>query len=302
MMRGQILDNIFNTLKGWLSRLALRSISVLLSFLSLFRRFAAGHSKPRDRGSMTRTHSQCDVPQDDAPIYPNLLPSDKTSLEVSGDPSSPSDDPYSRTRSQSNLRQGTEMSVLEAHTTTETCSSAAGSNPSLSVSSLHSSRQSQSPPPSPRIPYDMKGKGITLQSSTSPSPHVGLHELIPGSQWRTSSMNSRDSVTGRSSAHSLAASESRRSEYRKHVGPVHSFVHSSLADLHHGSINRISVPLGLPVQAVPISDTGIDPNFHLIIPPGDDGEPGSEVVTLYDPPKIEAFVPDDIKRYDRATR
>jgi hypothetical protein len=60
--------------------------------------------------------------------------------------------------------------------------------------------------------------------------------------------------------------------------------------------------LGLPVQAVPISDTGIDPNFHLINLPGDDGEPGSEVVTLYDPPNIEGFVPDDIKRYERKTR
>lgn len=189
---------------------------------------------------------------------------------------------------------------MEAHTTTKTYPSTAGSNPSLSVSSLHSSRQSQSPPPSPRIPYDQKGKGIASQSSTSPSPLVGLHELIPGSQWRTSSMNSRASVSARSSIRSLAMSECRRSEYRKHVGPVHSFVHSSLADLHHGSINRVSVPLGLPV--VPISDTGIDPNFRLIILPGDYGEPGSEVVTLYDPPNIEGFVPDDIKRYERETR
>jgi hypothetical protein len=115
------------------------------------------------------------------------------------------------------LRQGTDMFLLEqADPATKAYPSATESNTfsSDSVSSLYS----QSLPPSSRILYGQKGKEIDLaeiggtqssvrdngtflehplQLSTSrgSSPLLGIDELVPGSQWRTPSMNNRISVS-----------------------------------------------------------------------------------------------------------
>jgi hypothetical protein len=178
-MRAQVPAYIFRILKKCLSQLARRSANLLFSFLSSLRRFAVGRSKLCDRdqrwkaGSRFSTgdlmRSQGDVAGDDhdVPIYPSLLPPDQMSLEVAGGPPSPSDDPYSRTHSRQNLRQDTVtgISLLELDPATRAYPSATGSNQfsSDSVSSLHPSRHardSQSLPPSPRIPYGQKGKGI----------------------------------------------------------------------------------------------------------------------------------------------
>ncbi|OAX35810.1 hypothetical protein K503DRAFT_784809 [Rhizopogon vinicolor AM-OR11-026] len=334
MMRAQFLAYVFEILKKWLSRLARRPASLLFSFLSLLRRFTAVHGRRWIAGTRfsieALMQSPGDVEGDHVPIYPSLFPPDQTLM---GDRPSHSDVPYSSTYSRPILRQGTEMHVLEADTT-KPYSSAAQSNRFLSgsVSSLHSFRhagESQSPPDSPRISHDQKGKGIDplergvkegslnnrtflerpLQTSTSPGPSrlLGLHELAPRSQWRASPMNSSVSLnTRRSFAGSLAVSESGRSEYRKHTGPVHSLsgsVHGSRADLHHGSPNKVSFPLGLPFQAVPVSDSGIDTNVHFTVPPGSDGEPGSEVITLYqDELAVMELVPGEIKRYEGKIR
>ncbi|OJA08912.1 hypothetical protein AZE42_07366 [Rhizopogon vesiculosus] len=334
MMRAQFLAYIFEILKRWLLRLARRPASLLFSFLSLLRRFTAGRGRRWITGTRFSTEalmrSPGDVEGDDVPIYPSLLPPDQMLM---GDRRPPSDDPYSSTPSPPVLRQGTVMHALEADTTTKPYSSAAQSNWFLSgsLSSLHSFQhagESHSPSDNPRISYDQKGKGVDplergvkessldnrtflehpsqTSISAGPSRLLGLHELAPGSQWRASPMNSSVSLnTRRSFARSLAVSESGRSEYRKHTGPVHSLpgsVHSSRADLHHGSPNKVSVPLGLPVQAVPVSDSGIDTNVHFTVPPGSDGEPGSEVITLYDELAVMELVPEKIKRYEGKTR
>ena len=90
-------------------------------------------------------------------------------------------------------------------------------------------------------------------------------------------------------------SEDRRSEYPRLVGLGHipGSARNSMADLSHASPHEVPVLSYLPVQAVPARSIAL---------PGSDGQPGSEVATLYDPPLVMEVVPERIKRYERKTR
>jgi hypothetical protein len=320
VMTGQFLAQIFKILKKWLLRLAHGSASLFLSLLSLFRRFAVQPSKLGDRHTRFSTGALRDtVTGEDVPIFSSRLP---LSLEVVGDPPSPSDVPYSRTHS---LRGGTDMPSPGAATSTKAYPSAEPYRlSSHSVSSLHLPQQggeSHSTPPSPRIPYDQKGKGVDpverggkessvdnktsprhpLQASGSPhpSPLLGIHGLAPISQ-RAPSVNS----SMRSFTLSIAGSESRQADYRTHTrGAVRSrpvTPRSSFADLRHRSPHTAPIPSDVFFQAVPALDTGIDSHIHSIaLPGGDEERLGTDVDTIYDGPPISEMVADGVKRYGR---
>jgi hypothetical protein len=124
-------------------------------------------------------------------------------------------------------------------------------------------------------------------------------------------MNSGSSTNTRCSIpRSIAGSESRRSEYRKHTGPVHYLpgsTHGSVVDLYHASSRAVSVRSDLPgpIQAVPTSNTDIDHHAHFTAPPlSSNGleHPPTEVVVVYDLPQIGELVPDQVRRYKSKIR
>jgi hypothetical protein len=319
VMTRQFLAQIFKILKKWLLRLAHGSASLFLSLLSLFRRFTARPSKLGDRHTRFSTGALRDtVTGEDVHIFSSLLPSGQLLLEVVGDPPSPSDVPYSRTHARS-LRRGADMPSSEDATSTKAYPNVAEPYrlSSHSASSLHLSQQggeSHSTPPSPRIPYNQKGKGVDpverggkessvdnktsprhpLQASGSPhlSPLLGFHGL-------PISVNS--SVY--SLTRSIVGSEKRQAEYRTHTGAIHSrpvSVRGSFVDLRHGSPHRVPIPSDVSVQAVPISGPGIDSRVRFTAPPGGDEEqPGTDVIIIYEGPPIGAMVADGVKRYER---
>jgi hypothetical protein len=312
MMTARLVAQIFKILRKWLLRLARSSASLFLSFLSLLRHFAAHPSRLCDTLIRFSTGAlQSTIAGEDAPICSSLLPSGQPSLEVAGDPPSPSDVPYSEIHERS-LRRDMQSQMSSPH---ETHPSAEPYRLFLhSVSSL--SQQSGGSHSPSRIPYDQKGKGVERRSKESltdnrtspkhplqapnsplPSPLLGLHGLP--TLYRTPSVNSGTSVY--SFARSMAGSESRKAEYRIHTGAVHSRpvnVHGSFADLHHGSLHAIPIPSDLPVQAVPVSGLGIDSHIHFTAPPAGDKQPGAEVVVYAGPP-MGAMVADDVRRYTR---
>lgn len=339
MMKSQ-LTHILNVLKKWLSRLARRSASLFFAILSFLHRFASGHLKLGDRKLITRfpsralLRSQGDIEGEDVPICSSLLPPGLMGLEAVGEPPSPSDDPYTGThpRHLRPLRKGTANPPLEANptsteypSTTETDGLHQGSmssshlSPQMDESSVNNRtflenplQESSSPGPSrlsglhevSRTQSQPRGfMDDTHSVNTTRTPSMGyLAPDMPYSQHASSSRISLNS--GRSLTRSIARSESRQAAYRTHKGPVHSrpvSVHNFVADMRHGSPNRVSVPLDLPSQAVPALDTGIDCHVHYTAPPGSDEQPGSEVVMVYDGPPTSAMVARDVRRYERCT-
>jgi hypothetical protein len=150
---------------------------------------------------------------------------------------------------------------------------------------------------------NVRDNGTSLKDPLQRSSSPGLR--------RTPSMNSGSSMNTRCSIpRSIAGSESRRSEYRKHTGPVRSLpgsIHGSLVDLHHASSRAVSVRSGLPgpIQAVPTSNTGFDPYVHFTAPPlssSDLEHPPTEVVVVYDLPPIGELIPDKVRRYESKIR
>ncbi|OAX35808.1 hypothetical protein K503DRAFT_343937 [Rhizopogon vinicolor AM-OR11-026] len=168
MILTQSLAQIFKILKKWLSRLTQSSASLIVSLLSLLRHFATRSSRLSDLPTRIFTGAlRGDVAAGkDPPICFSLLPPGQMSLEVqvAGDHPSPSDDPYSGTCARP-LRNSTEIPSPEVGKTTKAYPSAVEPYQlsSDSVSILHLSQQagvSQSHPPSPKIPYHQKGKGV----------------------------------------------------------------------------------------------------------------------------------------------
>jgi hypothetical protein len=314
VMTRQFLAQIFKILKKWPLRLAHGSASLFLSLLSLFRRFIAQPSKLSDTRFSTGALRDT-VTGEDVPIFSSLLPSGQLLLEVVGDPPSPSDVPYSRTHARS-LRRGADMPSSEDATSTKAYPNVAEPYrlSSHSASSLHLSQQggeSHSTPPSPRIPYNQKGKGVdpmkrggkesSVDNKTSPRHPLqasGSPHLSPLLCFQGPVNSSMYSLT-----RSIAGSEKRQAEYRTHTGTVHSrpvSVRSSFADLRHGSPHRVPIPSDVSVQAVPISGPGIDSRVRFTAPPGGDEEqPGTDVVVIYEGPPIGAMVADGVKRYER---
>ncbi|OJA08916.1 hypothetical protein AZE42_07368 [Rhizopogon vesiculosus] len=311
MIITQSLTQIFKVLKKWLSRLTQSSVNLVVSLLSLLRHFATRSSRPGNLPTRIFTGAlQGNVAGKDPPICSSLLPPGQMSLEVqlevAGDHPSPSDDPYSRTHARP-LRKSTEIPSPEAGKITKAYPSAAEPYQlsSDSVSTLHLSQQagaSQSHPPSPKIPYHQKGKGVDpgerggkessvdnrspsrppLQVSGSPgqSPLLGPHGLSTPNL-RTPSLNS--GISRYSSARSIAGSDTRQAEYRTHTESVHSrpvSVRSSFADLH--------------IAPVP----GIDRRYHVTAPPDSNEQPGPGVME-YEGPPIGVMVADGVKRYEK---
>jgi hypothetical protein len=119
-MTARFVAQIFKILKKWLLRLARSSAGLFLFFLSLLRRFAARPSKLCDTLTRLSTGAlQSTIAGEDAPICSSLLPSGQPSLEVAGDPPSPSDVPYSGTHERSLRRDAQMPSPYEAHPSAE---------------------------------------------------------------------------------------------------------------------------------------------------------------------------------------
>ncbi|KAG1753613.1 uncharacterized protein EDB91DRAFT_1333047 [Suillus paluster] len=68
----------------------------------------------------------------------------------------------------------------------------------------------------------------------------------------------------------------------------------------HGSPDMPSIPFHSPVQAVPRSDPGIDHHTHYTVPPGNDEQPGQEVVMVHDGLLIAPMVATEVRRYQRS--
>ncbi|KAG2035470.1 hypothetical protein BDR03DRAFT_522401 [Suillus americanus] len=327
--------HILNILKKWLSRLARPSASLFFVVLASLHRFAAGHLKFCDQGSITRFHSgvlprsQEDIKVGGLPICPSLLPPGQTGQEATEEPLSPSDDPYteSHLRHPRPVRKGTALPPLDVNPTTIGYTSATQTDGlhQGSVSSSHLSlhmeessvkskafpkdgalQEFSSPGPS-RLsslhdvstthsrPRGYMDDAHSINSTRSPS----MRHLAPGMPYSQHASGSRVSVsTGHTFTPSVASSEIRQAAYRTHEGPVYSrpISISSITDVHHGSPNTVSIPLNLSTQAVPISDHGLDHHVHVTAPPDSNELPGPEVM-VYDGPKTSPMVSKDVGRY-----
>ncbi|KAJ8586335.1 hypothetical protein M405DRAFT_362166 [Rhizopogon salebrosus TDB-379] len=211
-----------------------------------------------------------------------------SSLQVAGQPPSPSDDPYQRSHSQNSqnsrhsrpVRKGTARPTSGTNTTTKEYLSAAevdgsylhpGSTSSLNLS-LHSvggsvnnnrthlreqlrapgsnlSGHELSRPHSRQQGHREEDSHSVTSTRTQPTRH-----LAPDMPYSRFASDSRASVsTGRSLVRSIAASESRQAAYRTHEGPINSrpvSIRGSVAGSHRGSPVIPSTPLDLP-QALP---------------------------------------------------
>ncbi|KAG1729150.1 hypothetical protein EDB19DRAFT_2042391 [Suillus lakei] len=331
-MMSSHFTHILNILKKWLLRLARRSASLFFAVLSSLHRFAAGHLKFGDRRLITRFRSgvlpgsQEDIVGEGSPICPSLLPPGQIRREAAGEPPSPSDDPYTGSHSRP-LRKGTAIPPLDANPTTMGYTSATETDGRHqgSVSSLHLSLQmgessvnsrTDGPLQDSSSPGPLRLSGLHEVSATHSRPQgymddarsvnttctPSMRHLAPGRPYSQHASISRLSVgTGHSSVRSIVGSESRKTAYRTHEGPVHSrpvSVHGSMIDVHYGSPDTLSIPLDLPHQAVPVLDLGINHRVHHIAPPDINEQPGPEVVT-YDGPIIASMTANEVRRYNR---
>jgi hypothetical protein len=247
-----------------------------------------------------------------------------SSLQVAGQPLSPSDDPYQRQSRP--VRKGTARPTSGIDTTTKESPSAAevdglhlhpGSMSSLNLS-LHSVDGSVNNRTSLRDQLRVPGSNLSDHELSRPHSrqqgHRGddshsvtttrtsaMRHLAPDTPYFGFASDSRASVnTSRSLVRSIAGSESRQAAYRTHEGPVNFrpvSIRGSVAGSHRGSPVIASTPLDLP-QALPGSDPVIDPHVHFTAPPSSGGQPGSEVV-FSDGLPITAMVANDVRRYER---
>ncbi|KAG2155610.1 hypothetical protein DEU56DRAFT_315523 [Suillus clintonianus] len=158
------------------------------------------------------------------------------------------------------------------------------------------------------------------QSSSSDNPYPGTHlpplrknTAIPLHSRSMSSLPlSQQTSTGEISAsnrlHSLGISPLSGSHefprlhfftpYRIHTGPSHlrPVSVSSITDLPS---ETVPVPLNSLARARTVLDPAADHHIHLTVPPGSDGQPGSDVLTLHDGPLIAEMVADGVRRYER---
>lgn len=265
---------------------------------------------------------------EDVPIHLGHVPPAQMEQEDTGEPlgqhPSPSDDPYQRDHSRHSLPlrkgtaippSGTGIAPKGHQSTTE----ADGPHPHPgSMSSLHLSLHAVDSSVNNRtfLKHSLQGSKSRLSAhefSRSHSPQQGhmddthsvttthtqfTRHLAPSIAYSRHTSDSRLTVgTGGSLTRSIAGSESRQATYRTHKGPVHSrpvSVRGSLADRSP----VVAAPLDLPVHAVTAPDPAIG-HVHYTAPPGNDDEPGSEVVILYDGPPIVGMVADDVRRYQR---
>jgi hypothetical protein len=202
-----------------------------------------------------------------------------SSLQVAGQPPSPSDDPYQRSHSQNSrhsrpVRKGTARPTSGTNTTTkEYLSAAEVDGPHLhpgSMSSLNLSLHSVGGSVNNRTPLreQLWAPGANLPGHELSRPHsrqqghreadshsvTSTRYLAPDMPYSRFASDSRASVsTGRSLVRSIAASESRQAAYRTHEGPINSrpvSIRGSVAGSHRGSPVIPSTPLDLP-QALP---------------------------------------------------
>ncbi|KAG0695931.1 hypothetical protein DFH29DRAFT_953418 [Suillus ampliporus] len=304
-MTPPFLVHILSALKKSFLRLARRSASLFLFLLSSLCRFTTRrHSKPGNgrltaqlrlsNGALSRP-LEGDIAGEDVPICASLLP--PMGLEAAGEPPSPSDDPYSGAHSRHSqpLQEGTVIPPLEANPTTtehlsvpETDSLHRGS-----IESLHLSLQmGESSVNHRRFLED------PLQESSSPGgTQMFLSET---NQTTTGYVGATDSgaaeiIRPGSPSRSLSSTRENSMVYRVHRGPVHSrpvSVHSSIRDLHHGSMDAIPVPLDPP---------GLDLHVHYTAPPGSDimMQSVSEVVMVYDGPLTRVLVAEEVRQHER---
>ncbi|KAG2040746.1 hypothetical protein BDR03DRAFT_102849 [Suillus americanus] len=310
MMTAQFLLHFLNTLKKWLSRHCPSSLSL---FWSLLRQFASGHLKLGVCGrrlfagtrfsSEALPQSQGNIARGDAPICSSFLPP----------PSS--DDPYLRIHSQhsQHLRKGTARP--QTNTTTQNGSSAEIDGGS--TSSFHQSLQtgegssnisqtfpdgdplegSSSPGPSHLSsfhgPFKLSGSHSRSQTYTNDSrslvaatPTPSTSRLALGLAHSKHSLVSQGS--GQSLTRSITGSQCGQPTLRLHEGPVYHLpkhIHSSIA-LQDGPLDLVTGHHG-----------------RLVVPPGSDEMPGSEILEVYEdkPPGIFSMVAEGVMRYDRCT-
>jgi hypothetical protein len=253
-----------------------------------------------------------------------------SSLQVAGQPPSPSDDPFQRNHSRNSrhsrpVRMGTARPTSGTNTTTKEYPSTAevdglhfhpGSMSSLNLS-LHSVDGSVKNRTSLREQLRLSWSNLSGHELSRPhsqqqghrgddshlvtTPRIPMRHLTPDTPYFRYASDSCASVsTGRSLVRSIAGSESRQAVYRTHEGPVNFrpvSIRNSIADLHRGSPVIASTPLDLP-QTLPGSDPVIDHHMHYTVPPSGDEEPGPEVIPTDGPPII-GMVANDVRWYER---
>lgn len=276
MLTTQFLVHILDALKKWLLRIARRSASLLFRFLSLVcRRFAVGHPKLGGWGLATRNHlsgglprsqSQSDIARGSAPVCYSLLPTDETVQEVTQEPQSHSDDPYSlRPASAGEADEFKPNTMSSGHRSLQVGDNSVDGF--LEDPLQNSSNSGPSSPPGlddPPRSYLRQGDMDDTHSVTpSPASHMRQISLAPSDR----SISSRHSI-----ARSITGSDGPQAEYRTHTGPVHPVL-VNVSDLDLGRHVRYTAPAL----------------------PGDDEGPGSEVI-LFDGPPVTAMNPNDVRR------